>query len=167
MCRGCASVRLVVLLMPLAKAVFQANDIAHGARPLNEFDPSRRVLGAGFSRRDARSDAVSAHFALRQSDRCATDARRRDVLLHRRASRAVLRRSELQPRKVIHEITHRVYLVVGAVAWLGLAALAATSTDGMVRRLGGNPRWRRLHQIDLRHRAASRSSIISSKRKPT
>ena len=48
--------------------------------------------------------------------------------------------------KVIHEITHRVYLVVGAVAWLGLATLAATSTDGMVRRLGGN-RWRRLHQI--------------------
>ena len=27
---------LVVLLMPLAKAVFQANEIAHGARPLNE-----------------------------------------------------------------------------------------------------------------------------------
>jgi sulfoxide reductase heme-binding subunit YedZ len=45
-----------------------------------------------------------------------------------------------------HHDPHRVYLVVGAVAWLGLAALAATSTDGMVRRLGGN-RWRRLHQI--------------------
>jgi sulfoxide reductase heme-binding subunit YedZ len=50
------------------------------------------------------------------------------------------------PGKFIHEITHRVYLIVGAVAWLGLAALAATSTDGMVRRLGGL-RWRRLHQI--------------------
>ena len=47
--------------------------------------------------------------------------------------------------KFIHEITHRVYLIVGAVAWIGLAALAATSTDGMVRRLGGM-RWRRLHQ---------------------
>ena len=47
--------------------------------------------------------------------------------------------------KFIHEITHRVYLIVGAVAWIGLAALAATSTDGMVRRLGGL-RWRRLHQ---------------------
>ena len=47
--------------------------------------------------------------------------------------------------KLIHEITHRVYLIVGAVAWIGLAALAATSTDGMVRRLGGM-RWRRLHQ---------------------
>ena len=48
--------------------------------------------------------------------------------------------------KFIHEITHRVYLIVGAIAWLGLASLAATSTDGMVRRLGGM-RWRRLHQV--------------------
>jgi sulfoxide reductase heme-binding subunit YedZ len=48
--------------------------------------------------------------------------------------------------KVIHEITHRVYLIVGAVAWLGLAVLAATSTDGMVRRLGGR-RWQKLHQL--------------------
>jgi len=49
------------------------------------------------------------------------------------------------PAKFFHEITHRVYLIIGAIAWLGLAALAATSTDGMVRRLGGL-RWRRLHQ---------------------
>jgi sulfoxide reductase heme-binding subunit YedZ len=48
--------------------------------------------------------------------------------------------------KVAHEISHRVYLIIGGVAWLGLAALAITSTDGMVRRLGGKP-WRRLHQI--------------------
>jgi methionine sulfoxide reductase heme-binding subunit len=33
---------------------------------------------------------------------------------------------------------------VGAAAWIGLAVLAATSTDGMVRRLGAL-RWRRLH----------------------
>ncbi len=48
--------------------------------------------------------------------------------------------------KVVHEITHRWYLIIGATAWTGLAVLAATSTDGMVRRLGGL-RWRRLHQI--------------------
>jgi sulfoxide reductase heme-binding subunit YedZ len=47
--------------------------------------------------------------------------------------------------KVAHEISHRVYLIIGGIAWLGLAALAATSTDGMVRRLGAL-RWRRLHQ---------------------
>jgi sulfoxide reductase heme-binding subunit YedZ len=48
--------------------------------------------------------------------------------------------------KVVHEITHRWYLIVGGTAWLGLAALAATSTDGMLRRLGPL-RWRRLHQL--------------------
>jgi sulfoxide reductase heme-binding subunit YedZ len=48
--------------------------------------------------------------------------------------------------KVVHEISHRWYLIVGGTAWLGLAALAATSTDGMVRRLGGL-RWRRLHSF--------------------
>ena len=39
----------------------------------------------------------------------------------------------------------RLYLTIGFVALLGLTALAATSTDGMVRRLGGK-RWQRLHQ---------------------
>ena len=40
----------------------------------------------------------------------------------------------------------RLYLTIGFVALLGLAVLAITSTDGMVRRLGGK-RWQRLHQI--------------------
>jgi methionine sulfoxide reductase heme-binding subunit len=48
--------------------------------------------------------------------------------------------------KIVHEITHRVYLIIGGLAWLGLAVLAATSTDKMMRRLGGL-RWRRLHQL--------------------
>jgi sulfoxide reductase heme-binding subunit YedZ len=39
----------------------------------------------------------------------------------------------------------RLYLTIGFIALLGLAALAITSTDGMVRRLGGK-RWQRLHQ---------------------
>lgn len=47
-------------------------------------------------------------------------------------------------RKVASEIALRLYLTIGFVAWLGLAALAATSTDGMVRRLGPK-RWQRLH----------------------
>jgi sulfoxide reductase heme-binding subunit YedZ len=46
--------------------------------------------------------------------------------------------------KVASEIALRLYLTIGFVAWLGLAALAATSTDGMVRRLGAK-RWQRLH----------------------
>lgn len=47
--------------------------------------------------------------------------------------------------KVASEIVLRVYLTIGFAALLGLAALAATSTDGMVRRLGGR-RWRLLHR---------------------
>jgi sulfoxide reductase heme-binding subunit YedZ len=40
----------------------------------------------------------------------------------------------------------RLYLTIGFVALLGLTALAITSTDGMVRRLGGM-NWQRLHNI--------------------
>jgi len=48
--------------------------------------------------------------------------------------------------KVASEIVLRLYLTIGFLAFLGLAALAATSTDAMVRRLGSR-RWQRLHQI--------------------
>jgi sulfoxide reductase heme-binding subunit YedZ len=48
--------------------------------------------------------------------------------------------------KVASEIALRVYLTIGFTGLLGLAALAATSTDGMIRRLGGR-HWRRLHQL--------------------
>jgi methionine sulfoxide reductase heme-binding subunit len=48
--------------------------------------------------------------------------------------------------KVASEIVKRIYLVIGFVALSGLTVLAITSTDGMVRRLGGM-RWARLHQI--------------------
>jgi sulfoxide reductase heme-binding subunit YedZ len=47
---------------------------------------------------------------------------------------------------VAAEIALRVYLTIGFTALLGLATLAATSTDGMARALGG-PRWRRLHRL--------------------
>jgi sulfoxide reductase heme-binding subunit YedZ len=46
--------------------------------------------------------------------------------------------------KIVSEIVLRIYLTIGFVALLGLAALAATSTDGMVRRLGR--RWQWLHR---------------------
>lgn len=46
--------------------------------------------------------------------------------------------------KVASEIVLRFYLTIGFVALLGLAALGATSTDGMIRRLG-SARWNRLH----------------------
>ncbi len=46
---------------------------------------------------------------------------------------------------VASEIALRFYLTIGFIAWLGLAALAATSTDAMIRRLG--PKWRTLHSL--------------------
>jgi sulfoxide reductase heme-binding subunit YedZ len=48
--------------------------------------------------------------------------------------------------KVASEIALRLYLTIGFVALFGLTALAVTSTDGMVRRLGGK-RWQRLHNV--------------------
>ncbi|HZP68967.1 MAG TPA: ferric reductase-like transmembrane domain-containing protein [Pseudolabrys sp.] len=136
---------LAVLLFPLAKAVLEAGAIAHGARPINELihragfwalvflgatlavTPFRRVFRYG-NLIDIRRMLgvgtfcyIAAHLALFFADQGYSVA------------------------KTFHEITHRVYLIIGAIAWAGLAALAATSTDGMVRRLGG-VRWRRLHQ---------------------
>ena len=136
---------LLLLLFPLAKAVAESGQIANGARPLNELihragfwalvflgvtlavTPFRRIFRYG-NLIDVRRMLgvgtfcyIAAHLALFFADQSYSFG------------------------KFIHEITHRVYLIVGAVAWIGLAALAATSTDGMVRRLGGM-RWRRLHQ---------------------
>ena len=136
---------LALLLFPLAKALFDAGDIAHGARPLNDLihragfwalvflgvtlavTPLRRIARYGNLIDVRRMLGVGAfcyiavHLALFLADQ------------------------QFDLGKVAHEISHRVYLIVGGVAWLGLATLAVTSTDGMVRRLGG-PRWRRLHQ---------------------
>lgn len=48
--------------------------------------------------------------------------------------------------KVASEIVLRVYLTIGFVALLGMTALAATSTDGMIKRLGGKA-WRWVHRL--------------------
>jgi methionine sulfoxide reductase heme-binding subunit len=48
--------------------------------------------------------------------------------------------------KIASEIVFRIYLTIGFVALIGLIALAVTSTDGMIKRLGG-ARWNQLHRI--------------------
>jgi sulfoxide reductase heme-binding subunit YedZ len=48
--------------------------------------------------------------------------------------------------KVGSEIVQRIYLTIGFAALAGLAALAATSTDAALRRMGGAS-WRRLHRL--------------------
>ena len=136
---------LALLFFPLAKALFDSQAILHGARPINDLihragfwalvflgvtlavTPFRRITHYG-NLIDARRMLgvgafcyIAAHLSLFFADQ------------------------GLSLAKVAHEISHRWYLIVGGTAWLGLATLAATSTDGMVKRLGGL-RWRRLHQ---------------------
>jgi len=48
--------------------------------------------------------------------------------------------------KVVSEIVLRVYLLIGFVVLTGLIALAATSTDAAIRRLGSQ-RWNSLHRL--------------------
>ena len=137
---------LVLLLWPLAKALIDAHTIVYGARPINDMIHRagfwallflgvtlavmpfrrivrytnlvdvRRMLGVGAF------CYIAAHLTLFVADQM------------------------FDLGKAAYEISHRWYLIVGGTAWLGLATLAATSTDGMVRRLGPM-RWRRLHQI--------------------
>ncbi len=142
-------VTLIILLLPAAKALIEANAIAYSARPLNELihrtgfwalmflglafaiTPLRRVLRYGPLIDVRRMIGVAsfiyiaAHLSLFFADQSYSFV------------------------KFFTEITKRIYLIIGAFAWIGLAVLAATSTDAMVRRLGGM-RWRRLHQTHLR-----------------
>jgi sulfoxide reductase heme-binding subunit YedZ len=48
--------------------------------------------------------------------------------------------------KVASEIVLRIYLLIGALALIGLIALAATSTDAAISRLGSG-RWHALHRL--------------------
>ena len=136
----------MLLLWPLAKALIDAHTIVYGARPINDMIHRagfwallflgvtlavmpfrrivryanlvdvRRMLGVGAF------CYIAAHLTLFVADQT------------------------FDLGKAAYEISHRWYLILGGTAWLGLATLAATSTDGMVRRLGPM-RWRRLHQI--------------------
>jgi sulfoxide reductase heme-binding subunit YedZ len=71
---------------------------------------------------------------------------------------------DLDLGRIASEIVLRHYLTIGALALLGLAALAATSWDGAVRRLGGM-RWNRLHR--LVHACALLSIVHFLLRSPT
>ena len=61
------------------------------------------------------------------------------------ATYVVLDRS-LLIEEVLDDLTKRPYVIVGFCAFVLLVPLAATSTNAMVRRLGGR-RWRQLHRI--------------------
>jgi sulfoxide reductase heme-binding subunit YedZ len=48
--------------------------------------------------------------------------------------------------EIVHDIPRRPFITVGAFAFALLVPLAATSTAGMIRRLGGR-NWRALHRL--------------------
>jgi methionine sulfoxide reductase heme-binding subunit len=137
---------LALLLWPLALAAWNAQAIAAGARPVNDLihragfwalmfvlitlavTPFRRVTRYGQLLDVRRMLGVGAfcyaalHISLFVLDQ------------------------QFDLVKVASEIIKRIYLIIGFLALSGLTVLAITSTDGMVRRLGGM-RWARLHQI--------------------
>jgi methionine sulfoxide reductase heme-binding subunit len=137
---------LVLLVWPLVLAASNAGAIAAGARPVNDLihragfwalmfllitlaiTPLRRITRYGALLDVRRMLGVGAfcyaalHISLYVLDQ------------------------QFDLWKVVNEIAVRIYLVIGFTALTGLAVLASTSTDGMVRRLGGM-RWARLHQI--------------------
>ncbi|MGE3148271.1 MAG: sulfite oxidase heme-binding subunit YedZ [Pseudorhodoplanes sp.] len=136
---------LAALLLPLAFAVHDASSNGLGARPLNDLihrtgywalifllvslavTPLRRIGRFGQLVDVRRMVGVgafvyaAAHLGLYVADQ------------------------GFDLWKVATEIALRLYLTIGFVAWIGLAVLAATSTDAMTKRLGGR-NWRRLHQ---------------------
>lgn len=136
---------LALLLLPVAKALVDAGDIAHGARPLNDL-----IHRAGFWAL-VFLGVTLAVTPLRRIARLGNliDVRRMlgVATFIYIAAHLVLYVADLKYdfAKALYELTHRVYLIVGGIAWLGLAVLAVTSTDAMVKRIGGL-RWRRLHQ---------------------
>jgi sulfoxide reductase heme-binding subunit YedZ len=136
---------LAFLVAPAAKAIYDFEAIAYGARPLNNL-----IHRTGFWAIIFLLVALSI-TPLRRIARfhLLVDIRRMigvGAFVYA-AVHILLFVADLtfDLKRVVTEIIFRVYLTIGFVALLGLTALAVTSTDGMVRRLGVR-RWQRLHQ---------------------
>lgn len=137
---------LAVLLVPVAIAAYDFETEGFGARPINDVihrtgfwalmfllasiavTPLRRIARFNALLDVRRMIGVGA-FVYAACHICLYIADQRFNLV-----------------KVASEIALRLYLTIGFVALLGLTALAVTSTDAMVRRLGGR-RWQVLHNI--------------------
>jgi sulfoxide reductase heme-binding subunit YedZ len=135
---------LAFLLTPVAIALRNADAIVHGARPLNDV-----IHRAGFWMLIFLLASL-AITPLRRITRFSTliDVRRMigvGAFVYGIAHIALYTADQMfDLTKVASEIALRVYLTIGFTALVGLGILAATSTDGMVRRLGAL-RWHRLH----------------------
>jgi methionine sulfoxide reductase heme-binding subunit len=137
---------LALLLMPVGIALWEADTIVHGARPLNDV-----IHRAGFWMLMFIL-ATLAITPLRRITRFGQliDVRRMlgvGAFLYGAAHISLYTADQMFDLvKVASEIVLRVYLVIGFTALIGLATLAATSTDAMVRRLGAK-RWQQLHAV--------------------
>jgi sulfoxide reductase heme-binding subunit YedZ len=135
---------LAFLLMPVGIALWNADAIAHGARPLNDV-----IHRAGFWMLMFILTTL-AMTPLRRITRLSQliDVRRMlgvGAFVYGVAHISLYTADQVFDLvKVASEIVQRVYLTIGFTALVGLATLAATSTDAMVRRLGAL-RWQRLH----------------------
>jgi sulfoxide reductase heme-binding subunit YedZ len=136
---------LILLFAPAAKAIYEYEVIAYGARPLDNL-----IHRTGYWAIIFLLLALSI-TPLRRIGRfhLLVDVRRMIGVgaFAYAAAHILLFVADLtfDLKRVATEIIFRVYLTIGFVALLGLTALAVTSTDGMVRRLGVK-RWQRLHQ---------------------
>ncbi len=137
---------LALLLAPVAKALWDADSIIHGARPINDL-----IHRAGFWML-VFILATLAVTPMRRITRFGAliDVRRMlgvGAFLYGVAHISLYTADQMfDLTKVASEIIHRIYLIIGFTALMGLAALAATSTDAMVRRLGARG-WQRLHSL--------------------
>jgi methionine sulfoxide reductase heme-binding subunit len=135
---------LAFLLMPVGIALWNADAIVHGARPLNDV-----IHRAGFWMLMFVLTTL-AITPLRRITRLSQliDVRRMlgvGAFVYGVAHISLYTADQVFDLvKVASEIVQRVYLTIGFTALVGLATLAATSTDAMVRRLGAL-RWQRLH----------------------
>jgi sulfoxide reductase heme-binding subunit YedZ len=138
---------LLLLATPLAVLVARGVAEALGANPVEEvlretgiwalrlllvtlaITPLRRLTGWGWLLRFRRMIGVSAFVY---------------ALLH--FLTFVVVDQGLDLAELAESVVKRPYITVGFTALVLLVPLAATSTDGMVRRLGGR-RWKRLHQL--------------------
>jgi methionine sulfoxide reductase heme-binding subunit len=135
---------LAFLLMPVGIALWNADAIVHGARPLNDV-----IHRAGFWMLMFILTTL-AITPLRRITRFSQliDVRRMlgvGAFVYGVAHISLYTADQVfDLAKVASEIVQRVYLTIGFTALVGLATLAATSTDAMVRRLGAL-RWQHLH----------------------
>ncbi len=129
---------LAFLLMPVGIALWNADAIMHGARPLNDV-----IHRAGFWMLMFIL-ATLAVTPLRRITRFGQLIDVRRMLGVGAFVYGVTHISLYTADQMFDEIVQRVYLTIGFTALIGLTTLAATSTDAMVRRLGAL-RWQRLH----------------------